>query len=78
MSNLSEFSKLTLFTTPHCGRCKTIKKLLNDKKLLYETVDLMTNPEKDLYIEKYHICSVPKLLVNDQLLEYEEILKQFN
>jgi len=74
----SEFKKLTLFSTPHCERCKTIKKLLDDKKLLYETIDLMNDPEKDIYIAKYNMRSVPKLLVNDELLEYEEILKQFS
>lgn len=55
--------KLLKFYTPHCTHCPNVKKLLEEKNIEFEGINLFDYPEKSI---KYKVLGVPTLmLVND-------------
>ena len=56
--------KIEILTTPSCGNCKTVEKMLDDMKMSYEIIDVTEKPE---YLEKYPIFTVPGIVINDKL-----------
>lgn len=60
----SSGSKLLLFTTKTCPNCAMIKKILDEKNIDYDVIDAEENIE---LTSRYHITSVPTLVVDDSV-----------
>ncbi len=70
--------KITVFTTNTCGYCSMVKKWLDSKGVVYETVNLDENPEmqKTIY-EKSGALTVPVTLIENED-KTEEVIIGFN
>jgi len=56
--------KIEILTTPSCGNCQVVEKMLDDMKISYDVIDVTENPE---YLEKYPIFTVPGIVIDDKL-----------
>lgn len=56
--------KVEILTTPSCGNCSVVEKMLDDLKIPYETIDVTEKPE---YLEKYPIFTAPGVVIDDKL-----------
>ncbi|HKA99902.1 MAG TPA: glutaredoxin 3 [Methyloceanibacter sp.] len=46
MSNRLPMTRIVLYTTPFCGYCRSTKRLLSDKGLAFEEIDVAFDEEK--------------------------------
>ncbi|MDH3780378.1 MAG: thioredoxin family protein [Nitrosopumilus sp.] len=51
-------------TTPSCGNCQIVEKILDDMKISYDVIDVTEKPE---YLEKYPIFTAPGIVIDDKL-----------
>ena len=63
-NNLKMNHKIEILTTPSCGNCEAVKRMLDEMKFPYETIDVT---EKTGYLEKYPIFTVPGIVIDDKL-----------
>ena len=70
-------SNIKIYTTSYCPYCKRAKSLLESKGLEYEEINLTTDPELRLELEKkYNWRTVPMILINDELIGgFDELAK---
>ena len=62
-------TKIKVYTTSYCPYCKRAKSLLESKNLEYEEINLTTDSELRLELEKKHNWrTVPMILINDELI----------
>lgn len=62
-------TKIKVYTTSYCPYCKRAKNLLESKSLEYEEINLTTDPDLRLELEKKHNWrTVPMILINDELI----------
>lgn len=64
--------KIEILTTPGCSSCKILEKMLDEKNISYQVIDVTEKPE---YLQKYPIFTAPGLVINEKL-EYTGIPKQ--
>lgn len=59
--------KIDIYTTPYCPFCIRAKKLLKDKKINFNEIDLSENPEKfeEMINKSNGAKTVPQIFVND-------------
>lgn len=64
-NSLSEkVHKVQILTTPGCGGCETVKKMLDGMKVKYEIIDVIKNPE---ILKKYPIMAAPGIVIDGKL-----------
>ena len=56
--------KIEILTTPSCGNCQVVEKMLEDMKIPYDVIDVTEKPE---YLEKYPIFTAPGIVIDDKL-----------
>lgn len=56
--------KVEILTTPSCGNCNLVEKILNELNISYEIIDVTEKPE---YLEKYPIFTAPGLVIDNKL-----------
>lgn len=56
--------KVEILTTPACGNCNLVEKILNELNISYEIIDVTEKPE---YLEKYPIFTAPGLVIDNKL-----------
>jgi len=56
--------KVEILTTPSCGNCKTVEKILEELDITYSIIDVTEKPE---YLEKYPIFTAPGIVINEKL-----------
>jgi len=56
--------KIEILTTPSCGNCKIVEKMLDEMNILYDVIDVTEKPE---YLEKYPIFTAPGIVIDDKL-----------
>jgi glutaredoxin len=56
--------KIEILTTPSCGNCQVVEKMLDDMKISYDVIDVTEKPE---YLEKYPIFIAPGIVIDDKL-----------
>ncbi|MEK9732384.1 MAG: glutaredoxin 3 [Pelagibacteraceae bacterium] len=59
--------KIDIYTTPYCPFCIRAKKLLKDKNINFNEIDLSENPEKfeEMINKSNGAKTVPQIFVND-------------
>lgn len=58
-------NQVIIYTDPGCPYCKNAKKILNDKGVTYQEINILENPEQFKAIKlKYSVNSVPQIFVN--------------
>lgn len=63
-------AKVTVYTTPICPYCVTLKKFLKDNNVEIEEIDASSSEEvQDMLIEKTGKMSVPVVVVNDEWIQ---------
>lgn len=72
--------KIEILTTPSCGNCKVVEKMLDEMSIPYDVIDVT---EKSEYLEKYPIFTAPGVVIDDKLEftgipKKEELLKKIN
>ena len=55
---------ITIYTTPTCNKCATLKKLMNEKGILFQECSNLN------IFRELNIMSAPYLLVNEELLDF--------
>ncbi|NND86814.1 MAG: thioredoxin family protein [Nitrosopumilus sp.] len=56
--------KIEILTTPSCGNCKIVEKMLDELNIDYQIIDVTEKPE---YLEKYPIFTAPGIVIDDKL-----------
>lgn len=60
-------SRITIYTTPFCGYCARAKKLLTQKGVAFDEIDVMMDPDKRAEMEQRSgRHTVPQIFVNDK------------
>ena len=57
-------SIVLILTTPDCGNCSTVEKMLDDLEISYDVIDVTEKPE---YLQKYPIFMAPGIVIDDKL-----------
>ncbi len=57
--------KVQILTTPGCGGCAKVKKMLDEMGVKYETIDVTEHPEM---LETYPVMSAPGIVINGKLV----------
>ena len=57
-------AKVQILTTPGCGGCAIVEKMLDEMKVKYEAIDITKNPK---ILEKYPIMTAPGIVINGKL-----------
>jgi len=63
-NNLKMSHKIEILTTPYCGNCKVVEKMLDELNVSYVVIDITEKPE---YLEKYPIFTAPGIVIDDNL-----------
>jgi len=63
-NNLKMNHKIEILTTPSCGNCKVVEKMLDEMNISYQIIDVTEKPE---YLEKYPIFTAPGVVIDDKL-----------
>jgi len=63
-NNLKMSHKIEILTTPSCGNCKVVEKMLDEMNIPYDVIDVTEKPE---YLEKYPIFTAPGVVIDDKL-----------
>ena len=63
-NNLKMNHKIEILTTPSCGNCKVVEKMLDEMNISYEVIDITEKPQ---YLEKYPIFMAPGVVIDDKL-----------
>tara|TARA_B100001559_G_scaffold304323_1_gene293680 strand:- start:289 stop:567 length:279 start_codon:yes stop_codon:yes gene_type:complete len=60
-------AKIDIYTSPLCGFCHEAKELLSDKGLLFNEIDIITNPNrrKEMVDRANGQQTVPQIFIND-------------
>lgn len=64
LNSLKMTHKVQILTTPACGNCSAVERMLDDLKIPYEIIDVTEKPE---YLEKYPIFTAPCVVIDDKL-----------
>ena len=56
--------KIEILTTPSCGNCKVVEKMLDELNMSYDVIDVTKKPE---YLEKYPFFTAPGIVIDDKL-----------
>lgn len=69
-----------VLTTPDCGNCSKVEKMLNDLKISYDIIDLIEKPE---YLQKYPIFTAPGIVIDEKLVfsgipKKQELIEKLN
>ena len=64
LNNLKMNHKIEILTTPDCGNCKVVEKILDEMNVSYQVVDVTEKPE---YLERYPIFTAPGVVIDDKL-----------
>lgn len=64
LSNLKMSHKVEILTTPSCGNCKVVEKMLDEMDVSYQVIDVTEKPE---YLEKYPIFTAPGVVIDSKL-----------
>lgn len=69
--------KIKMYSTPTCPYCERAKELLNNVGLVYEDVDVETNPQERVnLIKKYNWMTTPAIFIDGELIGgYDELSK---
>ena len=57
-------AKIKILTTPDCGSCAKVERMLNELKVKYEVIDITKHPE---VLKKYPIMTAPGVVINGKL-----------
>jgi glutaredoxin 3 len=63
-------SRITLYTTPSCGYCLSAKRLLRERGLPYEEIDVSTNAalRREISAANGNYRTVPMIFVGDRFI----------
>ena len=64
LNNLKMNHKVEILTTPSCGNCKVVEKMLDGMNVSYHVIDVTEMPE---YLKKYPIFTAPGIVIDDKL-----------
>jgi len=57
-------SKVQILTTPDCGNCSVVERMLDEMNVPYEVIDVTERPE---YLQKYPIFTAPGVVIDGKL-----------
>lgn len=57
-------SKVQILTTPGCGSCARVEKMLDEMGVKYEVIDITKNPD---ILQKYQVMTAPGIVINEKL-----------
>lgn len=57
--------QISVYTTPNCPQCRIVKKMLDEAKVEYQTIDLSQDAEAMEMVKKLGYVSAPVVFVND-------------
>ncbi len=65
---------IQIYTTAYCPYCDAAKRLLQERKLSFEEIDVSDPDKKEELKKKTGWRTVPQILINDQLIGgYQEL-----
>ncbi|MBC8500382.1 MAG: thioredoxin family protein [Nanoarchaeota archaeon] len=57
-------TKVQILTTPGCGNCARVERMLDEMKVKYEVIDIAKNPA---ILQKYQVMTSPGIVINEKL-----------
>ncbi len=57
-------AKVQILTTPGCGGCAKVEKMLDEMKVKYTTIDVTKKPQ---LVQKYKFATAPGIVINGKL-----------
>jgi len=57
-------TKVQILTTPDCGNCSVVERMLDEMNVPYEVIDVTERPE---YLQKYPIFTAPGVVIDGKL-----------
>ena len=57
-------ASVKILTTPNCGSCARVEKMLDELKVKYTVIDITKKPE---LVQKYHFMTAPGIVINNKL-----------
>ncbi len=57
-------ARVQILTTPNCGGCKVVERMLDEMGVKYQIIDVTKNPK---ILEKYPIMTAPGIVINGKL-----------
>ena len=61
--------QVIVYTTKDCIECTMIKKVLTEEGIVFESRDVMANPEYQEEVEKYGFLGVPVTVVENRAVK---------
>ncbi len=65
-------AEVQILTTPGCGSCARVEKMLDEMNVKYEVVDITQHPEM---LQKYQVMTAPGIVI-DGKLEFTGVPKE--
>ncbi|HIG41948.1 MAG: glutaredoxin domain-containing protein [bacterium] len=65
--------KLTVYTTPLCAPCETLKRILKTEGLAFETKDLMVDDDAAGLLESLGIRTSPALAIDGEIYAGDDL-----
>lgn len=56
--------RVEILTSPGCGSCAKVEKMLDEMKVRYKVIDITKNPK---ILEKYQVMTAPGIVINGKL-----------
>ena len=68
---------MTIYTSPTCSKCKTLKKVLTEKGILFDEVviDIMIASDMDKLFEEANFMNIPFVKKDEKYIAFPEIFK---
>jgi len=57
-------TRVKILTTPDCGNCSVVERMLDEMNIPYEVIDVTESPE---YLQKYPIFTAPGVVIDGKL-----------
>ncbi|MEH6954266.1 glutaredoxin family protein [Neobacillus drentensis] len=61
--------QVIVYTTKDCIECSMVKKVLTEEGIVFESRDVMANPEYQEEVEKYGFLGVPVTVVENRAVK---------
>lgn len=75
--NMNDANKLTIYTSNNCPKCKQLKQLLENKKIIYTECNIDENFKYKALLLSKNFMGVPVVYINENYYTNSDMLQLF-